>query len=318
MGALTEYLQDSFAAFCPSGWTCHREVQVLDSTLAELFGYAPKADVSLERNDGRRKLWIEFEVSRADPVANHAKFATAHLFQPQRETETFVSMVSWHVARGRRNLASNTISLMRHVGMSAFQTTLFPNIPPDEIRRLNHLDRQTLAGLHLEPSREIARALEISEPVVTTKEHRIHFVADSLDVICNLRSWNHSVATEHGRNLWGRRRVQYLVFDRKTKFFAPSKFCAFLPISFDRTGALPISTPTMTMDLYASLKEGDPRFDGNRAWRHLRDHLGMTLQPLRSSSELSTPFRNWLQGVGDAIQVDDRRTQVLCPSRWFD
>jgi hypothetical protein len=29
-------------------------------------------------------LWIEFEVSRADPVANHAKFATAHLFQPQR------------------------------------------------------------------------------------------------------------------------------------------------------------------------------------------------------------------------------------------
>jgi hypothetical protein len=73
MGAITEYLQDSFAEFCPSGWTCRREVPVLDGALAELFGYAPKADVLLERNDGERKLWIEFEVSRADPVA---KFQT--------------------------------------------------------------------------------------------------------------------------------------------------------------------------------------------------------------------------------------------------
>lgn len=112
-----------------------------------------RVNVSLERDDGQRRLWIEFEVSRADPVANHAKFATAHLFQPQRSRETFVSMVSWHVAKGRRNLAANTISLMRHVGMSAFQTTLFPNIPPNEIRRLNHLDRQTLAGLKLAPDR---------------------------------------------------------------------------------------------------------------------------------------------------------------------
>ena len=33
------------------------------------------ADVLLERVDGSRRLWVEFEVSRADPVANHAKFA---------------------------------------------------------------------------------------------------------------------------------------------------------------------------------------------------------------------------------------------------
>jgi hypothetical protein len=202
--------------------------------------------------------------------------------------------------------------------MSAFQTTLFPSIAPDEIRRLNHLDGQTLARLKLEPSREIARALEFSEPVVATGTHRVYFVGDLLDVICNLRSWNRSVSTERGRNLWGRRRVQYLVFDRKTKLFAPSKFCAFLPISLDRTNTLPISTPTMTMELYTSLNEEDPRFDGNRAWRHLRDHLGMTLQPLPSSSELSVLFRNWLQGVGEAVQVDGRRTQVLCPPRWFD
>jgi hypothetical protein len=318
MGAITEYLQDSFAKFCPQGWTCRREVQVLDSVLAELFGYAPKADVSLERNDGQRKLWIEFEVSRADPVANHAKFATAHLFQPQLPTETFVSMVSWHVARGKRNLGANTISLMRYIGMSAFQTTLFPNIAPEEIKRLNHLDKQTLAGSNLEPSREIARALEVSEPLVTTKEHRVYFVGDLLDVICNLRSWNGSVLTEGGRSLWGRRRVQYFVFDRKTQLFAPSKFCAYHPISLHHASAPPISTPMMTMELYASLDEGDPRFDGNRARRHLRDHLGMTLQPLLGNPELSVLFEVWLQGVGEAVQVDGRGAQVLCPPKWLD
>jgi hypothetical protein len=94
MGTLAGYLQDSFIKSCPPDWTCAREVPVLDPRLERLFGYAPKADVVLQRTDGTRKLWIEFEVSRADPVANHAKFATAHLFQPQQASETFVSMVS--------------------------------------------------------------------------------------------------------------------------------------------------------------------------------------------------------------------------------
>jgi hypothetical protein len=53
------------------------------------------------------------------------------------------------VARGRRNLAANTIALMRHSGMNAFQTTLLPNIAPVEIRRLNHLDKRALAELRL-------------------------------------------------------------------------------------------------------------------------------------------------------------------------
>jgi hypothetical protein len=55
--------------------------------------------------DGRR-IWVEFEVSRADPVANRAKFATAHLFQSQPAADTFLAMVRPHVDRGRRNLAA--------------------------------------------------------------------------------------------------------------------------------------------------------------------------------------------------------------------
>ena len=113
MGTLTGYLQREFARHCPDGWVARGEVPVLSRDLAALLGYAPHADVLLERHDGTRRLWIEFEVSRADPVANHAKFATAHLFQPQLKTDSFVAMVSSHVARGRRNLAANTVSLMR-------------------------------------------------------------------------------------------------------------------------------------------------------------------------------------------------------------
>jgi hypothetical protein len=317
MGALTEYLQDSFAEFCPPGWTCRREVPVLDGAMAELFGYMPKADVALERDDGQRKLWIEFEVSRADPVANHAKFATAHLFQPQRPTEAFISMVSGHVVRGRRNLAANTICLMRHIGMNAFHTTLLPNVEPDEIRRLNHLDKHALAGLNLQPQREIARAIEISQPVVTTREHRIYFVGDLLDVFCNLRHWNQQIRTDLGRHLWGRRRVRYFVFDRKTRQFAPSKFCAYLPLLLDGPRALPISAPAMTIELYASLDETEARFDGNRAWRHLNEHLAMNLISVTEDPELSAFFEEWSRGVAESIQVDGRGALILCSPKWF-
>ncbi len=94
MGQLARYLQDEFMARTPRGWSCEVEARVLDGRFERLLGYAPQADVLLASNDGLHRLWIEFEVSRADPVANHAKFATAHLFQPQRPTDTFVSMMS--------------------------------------------------------------------------------------------------------------------------------------------------------------------------------------------------------------------------------
>ncbi len=317
MGALTEYLQDCFAEFCPPGWTCRREVRVLDGALAKSLGYTPKADVALECDDGQRRLWIEFEVSRADPVANHAKFATAHLFQPLRSIEAFISMVSGHVVRGRRNLAANTICLMRHIGMNAFHTTLLPSIEPDEIRRLNHLDKHALASLNLQPQREIARAIEISQPVVTTRKHRIYFVGDLLDVLRNLRHWNQQIQTDLARHQWGRRRVRYFVFDRKTKQFAPSKFCAYLPLSLDRPRILPISSPVMTIELYASLDESEARFDGNRAWRHLNEHLAMNLIPLTEDSELSAFFETWSRRVAESIQIDRRGALILCPPKWF-
>src|SRR3954471_4718522 len=112
MGALTPDLQREVERQCPSGWVSGKEVHLLPPDLENVLGYAPRADVLLQRADGSRRLWIEFEVSRADPAANHAKFATGQLFEPQLATDSFVAMISPHVARGRRNLAANTVSLM--------------------------------------------------------------------------------------------------------------------------------------------------------------------------------------------------------------
>lgn len=58
---------------------------------------------------GARRVWVELEVSRADPVANHVKFATAHLVSPMPAGDAFVSMVSRHVVRGRSNLAAHMV-----------------------------------------------------------------------------------------------------------------------------------------------------------------------------------------------------------------
>lgn len=59
-----------------------------------------------------------------------------HLFKRFEATDVFVSMVSSHVTRGPRNLASNTIHLLRHVGINSFPTVLLPAIEPDRSLKL--------------------------------------------------------------------------------------------------------------------------------------------------------------------------------------
>ncbi len=318
MGMLATYLQDNFVKLCPQDWTCEQEVPVLEPRLAKLFGYAPKADVVLQRRDGSRKLWIEFEVSRADPVANHAKFATAHLFQPQLASETFISMVSSHVAKGRRNLAANTIFLMRHIGMRAFQTTLLPGLPPEEIYRINHLQRDSIGAMDLDTRQEIDRAMTVSEPLAMTDQYRVFFVGDLLEVMCNLQYWNRAVLTEEGRKLWGRRPARYLVFDPMSKLFAPSKFCAFRPIACE------------TAEAGASVgSEHDHRVlrqlgRGGAAIRR-KPRMAAPLRPSRhvglrigEDPVMMVHFQNWLARVGDAINVDVKTTVALSPPNWFN
>ncbi|BAY89826.1 hypothetical protein FDUTEX481_08553 [Tolypothrix sp. PCC 7601] len=321
MGVLTSYLQQEFIRRSYPGWVCRHESAILPKNLTNLLGYAPRVDVLLERQDGSRRLWIEFEISRADPVANHAKFATAHLFKPQQETDSFISMVSSHVARGRRNLAANTILLMRHIGMSAFQTVLFPQIAKEEIQRLNHLNLKSLTNLGLAVEPEIERAMSISATILTALSRRIHFAGDMMDVMLNLRQWNNDLETLQGKKLWGKRTITYFVFDPYSKSFAPSKFCAYIaiPSVFNPhiTNLSYMNRVEMTVELYVTLDGTDSRFDGRNAHNHLTQSLAMTHCKYNESPEIAFIFNEWLNHYSSSINVHPNGAVFLLPPSWF-
>jgi hypothetical protein len=281
--------------------------------LETILGYAPRADVVLTEGDGSRRLWIEFEVSRADPVANHVKFATAHLFQPQAPNDIFVSMISRHVDRGRRNLAANTIQLMRQVGMRAVQTVLFPNLNGLEVQRYNQMSKDELGNTGPDVQPEIERVFAVTTPQGAVGERRIYLAGDVLDVLLNARAWNREVATQIGRKLWGRRRVQYFVCVPYSGEFAPCKFCAFLPVSPVKPSSGLTETSRMTLELYVQLDESEPRFDGNVAQQHLTKRLGMVARMPAEHPKTAEQFERWLTAVAGSITVHSRGPVFLLP-----
>lgn len=314
MGNLTRLLQHRFRAACPAGWVCTAEEALLSASMARTLGFAPRADVLLARKDGARRLWIEFEVSRADPVANHAKFAAGHLFEPQPATDVFVSMVSSHVVRGRSNLAASAVYLMRAIGMSAFQTVLLPRLGPDAILTLNQKPLEVLlSGTDVDAGPEIDRALSISENVAIGEDNpRIHFAANLFEVMLNARAWNAGVETIDGGRHWGQRTVTFFVYDSQTGDFAPSKFCAFMPVRF---GAVTMPSD-LAMDLatYASLDETQTRFDGSLAWRHLVHRLGMEAVPIaQAGPEIVERFQAWYRRFKARISLHPRGPILLLP-----
>ena len=264
-----------------------------------------------------RRLWIEFEISRADPVANHAKFATSHLFKPFSSADMFVSMVISHVTRGRRNLASNTIHLMRHVGISAFQTVLLPFVPPEQIKRLNHSSLEVLQNSDLPVMEEISRVFQVIEPVIAEDGHRIHFVSELFDVIRNLHRWNVEVDQSENAGLWKRRTVTYFVFDPISKLFAPSKFCAYVMPAFTRVNTTADCSGQMNLPTYCNLDESDRRFDGHRARNHLRSNLGMLMMSLQENPEISDAFNAWLAKHQSLITIHPSGPKFIVPPDWY-
>jgi hypothetical protein len=264
---------------------------------------------------------MELEVSRADPVANHAKFATAHLFEPQHPNDVFVSMVSPYVDRGRRNLSSNTIALMRRLGMNAFQTVLLPRLTRAEIVALNELETSAIAPKGLDVDSEIHRAITVAEPTVETDGHRIHFVGDLLEVFLNARQWNREMAELAGRAAWGRRTIRYFVGDPRSLLFAPSKFCAFVALAHPSSNAEVPATKEprahMTVAVYSKLEGTDSRFDGTRARNHLTNALAMVPRTLDDVPSVTAKFQQWLTRHEELITVHPGGATLLLPPLWF-
>ena len=321
MGTLTPFLQREFERLCPDGWTCRREVRVQSEQLEKTLGYSARADVLMQKDDGSSRYWIEFEVSRADPVANHAKFATGHLFEPQAAEDVFVSMVSPHVPRGRRNLAANAISLMRCVGMNAFQTVLLPHHAGTEIKQWNETPGHRLALQNLPVQEELERVFTITQPVTTLGTRRIHLVGDLTEVLLNLRQFNLDLETPIGRETFGRRTVTFFVYDPSTRLFAPSKFCAYAAIPHAvmeagrNLGAR--FRAEMTVAFYAELDESDRKFDGRVARLHLENRLAMPLRQLHEIPGLEAAFVAWADKHHENISVHPHGAQFLLPPAWF-
>ena len=317
MGNLAKHLQDQFYRHCPTGWRVEHEVSLVSREVSRLLGYTPRVDVLLEREDTNRRLWIEFEISRADPVANHAKFATAHLFAPQAAGDLFLSMMSPHVKGGRRNLAANMVLAMRNQGMMAFQTVLLPYHRPTDIKRLNYLPLEMLLEERLDVAGEIERALTVTEPTLNSEEGSIHFAGNIIEALLNAYRWNKDMETPEGHQLWGHRTVTYFVYDPRFRHFAPSKYCAYVLVTGPRANARERVLAGMTVERYTRIERSNRIFDGTRARRHLVDNLGMQLVAAEAQPRLEERFEAWLASCRENISVHPVGPQIILPPPWF-
>jgi len=307
-GNLASHLVERFARALPADWQCEPEAALFDKEVERRVGFQAHADLVLESPVGTR-LVVELEISRADPVTNQVQFWLARELGELRESDVLVSMFSPHVTRGRRNLSALFTRRVRAVGVPAFQVSLLPELSPARIKELNHSSVASLKQARLPARQEIERILSVVEPR-GEREHRIHFAGDVTDVMANLWAWNDEMFVRRDET-WRRRKIQFFVFDPACKVFAPSKFCAFIPAP----RALGAPAPaTMTLDVYESLGEQDPRFDGHRARKHLTRRLAFREVPLEGAVE--EWFWEWHRGFGDWVGLR-RPLRVLLPPEWY-
>jgi hypothetical protein len=320
MPTLTPWLQSRFAVHCPRGWRCRAEVPLVDEAASSRLGFRPRADVLLEREADGRRVWVEFEVSRADPVANHAKFATARYFEQMPAEDAFVSMTSRHITPGRAALAAGTAAMMRALGIPAFQVMLLPQLDGNTVKHLNTLPPPELDRVGPGIAPEVARVLDITDARELDSGHRIHHADNPWTVSLNVRRWNEELSQPALAARWGRRPVQYFAFDPGSGLFAPSKFCAFIPGAVFRRKvgidgqSTEVRVGGMTLDIYALLGEGDPRFDGHVARRHLQVNLGYRLVGLADAPPgIASAFETWHSRAAAAVPLRGRPAVLFPP-----
>jgi hypothetical protein len=323
MGSLTPYLQRRFIAHCPRGWECSAEAALVTQDAARRLGFEPRADILLQRTDGARRIWIEFEISRADPVANHAKFATTRFFEGSLPGESFVSMSSRHIAPGRAALAAGTAMMMRALGVPAFQVDLLPQFDGTAITGMNRLPVEALQDETLSVAPEIERVLEVTDARLAHGWHRIAKADNAYTVAVNIRQWNAELIHGSGRAFWAKRTARYFAYDPVSGLFAPSKFCAFIPAPHPASGQRAFTRVAeapggMTNALYATLGERDSRFDGHVARVHLESRLGYRLVPLSEASIATRDaFLLWQRTVDGVAGACGNAAQLLLPPRWM-
>lgn len=306
---LAAELQRRLVECPPSGWVARKEAGLLTPELTRILGYRPSVDLLLESKSTPDRIWIEFEISRADPVANHTKFASAHLIDPLPGTDAFVSLISNHVAIGRANLAAHVVYLLRIAGLRAFQMPLLPSLDAQAINRLN----QGRIGFDSLPDPGLPDIIKLTRPVgrPTPAGTQIYYATNRLEVLLNLHQWNREIADPECRAQWGKRNVRYLVADPASGLFAPSKFCAYtrMPSSSAPPESL---TPSMTIPAYAAIEQANSIFDGQKARLRL-ERIGF--RPIRLSTapaRLRSAFPKWKTPHQTALNIAEDACEILC------
>ena len=313
MGLLAHHLAGRFQKLGARGWSVEPEFKLFreDTATAVRFGFNPKVDVMLSGPSGER-VAIELEISRADPVANQAKFSVAQALGEVSPDTVLVSMFSAHVDRGRRNLCAAFARQLRAAGGAVFSASLLPFLGGTEVARLNQ--GGTPAELDALPAAdELRRVLSVVTAQGEFGGHRIHYAGDVTDVVANVWAWNDGMRGDDAER-WGLRHVQYFVYEPRQSLFAPAKFCAFIPVARSRAEPPPA---TMTLGLYGELDEKETRFDGRLAWRHLARRLAFEVVRLEAADAATRDaFARW---HGTHAKRLGLRTpvQLLLPPPWF-
>ena len=171
--SLADRVQEEIGDACPEGWRCRREVAVLQPDIVRLLGYRPTADVLLESENSRSASGSSWRSAAPTQSRTMRSSARRIIISPFPPTDSFVSLVSNDVVAGRANLAAHATFMLRRIGLSAFQMTLFPGIEAERIKRMNQ-------GLEVAPALPVADVqgvIRMTRGIEAREGVRIHYAA---------------------------------------------------------------------------------------------------------------------------------------------
>jgi hypothetical protein len=120
-----------------------------------------------------------------------------------------------------------------------------------------------------------------------------------------------------GQSLWVKRTIKYFVYDAATGLFAPSKYCAYINAMPTAVAGFSPHQQLMSMSLYTSLDESEPKFDGNLAQTHLQCQLNMRLTTPEESPAIAEAFTAWQATQVSHIRIRPTGPNFLVRPSWF-
>ena len=172
-----EIIGDAFVQeLAPRGVTpkLRYEASVFPESLCQEIGYSPAADLLVEYpwETIDVRIWIELEVSRADPVANPAKFLVAFSERSPRSGEVFVFAISQAIQKGRAALCRRFVEMMRTRGFPVFTEEYLPSATEHLISRLNVRAREQFDVLLANEPEMVRRTLKEDLRGLARRAHR--------------------------------------------------------------------------------------------------------------------------------------------------